>query len=308
MLVTGALGFIGRAVSTLLQRESYSVLALDRPVSDRVDLDPLTPASPPRATPRILPVPCDISDPIQLQGVFEAKRIDAIIHLAAILPTRAQRDPQLATQVNLIGSCNLLELARQFSVPRVIFASSLSIYGTCDFDERVSESHRAAPEDLYGAAKLYIERLGEAYRSQHGLDFVSLRIGRVIGPGAKSTSSAWRSQIIENLRADKPVEICLPFLPSERILLVHVEDVARMLVMLLTAPRHGHSVYNACCESVLVEDLKCLLESLNPNLRIMLGNQPAVGNPRRLDCSRFESEFSFRAQPIFERLSTAAGK
>ena len=128
VLVTGARGFIGRAVSALLQREGYAVLALDRSPSDRV-ASGRWPALHSSAV-EIHHVSCDISDPISLQKVFEAGSIDAIIHLAAILPTAAQRDPQLATEVNVIGSFNLLKLAHQFGVRRLIFGSSLSVYGT----------------------------------------------------------------------------------------------------------------------------------------------------------------------------------
>jgi nucleoside-diphosphate-sugar epimerase len=305
VLVTGGRGFVGSAVSALLHRQGYRVVALDRRESEPPSQQPTEPAS---TGAKVFQVSCDISDPIQLQRVFETETIHTIIHLAAILPTSAQRDPQLATQVNIIGSVNLLELARQFAVRRVVFGSSLSVYGTCGFDEQVTEIHRTAPEDLYGVSKLYVERLGEACRNQHAMEFVSLRIGRVIGPGARSTSSAWRSQIIENLRAREAVEIYLPFLPSERILLVHVEDVASMLVTLLTAPQVKHGVYNACCESLVVEHLKRSLESLNPHLLITLGTQPAAGNPRRLDHSRFANEFNFHPEPIFERLRRAANR
>ena len=92
--------------------------------------------------------------------MFEKERIEGIIHLAAILPTAAQRNPLRATQVNVQGSANVLEMARVFQVRRVVFGSSLSIYGTCAADHIVSELDRAAPEDLYGAAKLYVEQLG----------------------------------------------------------------------------------------------------------------------------------------------------
>src|SRR5437879_1609560 len=153
VLVTGGRGFIGRAVGKLLQREGYRVLALDQAHAGA----PLDKEIASRE------VSCDISDALQLQAVFESQSIGAIVHLAAILPTAAQRDPLRATQVNVGGSLHLLELAHQFGVRRLVFGSSLSVYGTCAFDEQVSETHRAAPEDLYGAAKLYFERLGEAY-------------------------------------------------------------------------------------------------------------------------------------------------
>ena len=291
MLVTGARGFIGRAVVKLLQREGYPVLGLDQTDSAESEGKQIV---------------MDITDGEQLRKLFEGRAIAGIIHLAAILPTAAQRDPVCATEVNVRGSLNVLEMARQFGVRRLLFGSSLSVYGTCPADRVVSELDRAAPEDLYGAAKVYVEQLGAAYK-RYGVEFVSLRIGRVVGPGAQSATSGWRSEIFELLATKSQAEISLPCVASERILLVHVEDVAKMLVTLLRAPELRHPVYNACCESVVVGDLKQHVEGLNPNLQVTLGDTAAVGNPRMIDCSRFSGEFDFKMASIFEQLQAAAG-
>jgi len=239
-----------------------------------------------------------------MRRVFAAESISRIIHLAAVLPTAAQRDPWRGTQVNVMGSLNLLKMGREFGVRRFVFGSSLSVYGTCPANRVVSEADRAAPEDLYGAAKLYVEQLGRAY----DLSFVSLRIGRVVGPGAESSTSAWRSEIFELLDADQPVRIKLPYVGRERVLLVHVDDIAHALVSLLRATRLSHGVYNAPCESVEVEDLKHQVEALNPNITVELGETYAAGNPRWLDFSRFQREFGFEVPPIFERLRSAGVK
>ncbi|MGD1079107.1 MAG: NAD-dependent epimerase/dehydratase family protein [Candidatus Sulfotelmatobacter sp.] len=293
VLVTGGRGFIGRAVVKLLQRLGYGVVSLD--------------ARPPTSSPASRrEVECDLADARQLQRVFEIEQIGGIIHLAAILPTAAQREPVRATRVNVDGSLHLLEMARRFDVRRFVFGSSLSVYGTYAADQVVSEADRAAPEDLYGAAKLYVEQIGEAYRQSYGLEFVSLRIGRVVGGGAQSASSAWRSQIVELLPTRHAAEITLPYVGSERILLVHVDDVAKMLVALLGAACPAHSAYNAACESVVVTDLKDEVESLNSNIRVQLGEAHASGNPRLLDSSLFRQEFGFQMVPIFEQLSKAA--
>ena len=249
----------------------------------------------------------DITDREQLQTLFQARPIAAIMHLAAILPTMAQREPARATQVNVGGSLNLLEVARQFGVRRFIFGSSLSVYGTCPAEQVVTEIDRAAPEDLYGAAKLYVEHLGEAYRQAYGLEFVSLRIGRVVGAGARSATSAWRCEIFEHLGTATSAEIEIPYAESERMLLVHVEDVATMLVRLLQASSPTHGVYNAACESVVVGELKRELERLNPRLRVKLGARTVVGNPRQVDWSRIAVEFDMRVVPMFQQLASAAG-
>ncbi len=291
VLVTGGRGFVGREVGKLLQREGYRVISMDRAAAESETNE----------------VECDISDAVAVRRVFESEDIRGIIHLAAILPTAAQREPVLATQVNIQGGLNVLEMARRFGVRRFVFGSSLSVYGSYPEDRVVSEADRAAPEDLYGAAKLYVEQLGGAWHESYGLEFVSLRIGRVVGPGARSVSSAWRSQIFEFLDARQPAEIVLPYAGREKILLVHVEEVAKMLVALLQAPRPGHEIYNAACEPVTVEELKRQVEKLNPNVRVRLGGEDVRGNPRVVDWSRFRDEFDFKMVPIFEQMARAAG-
>jgi UDP-glucose 4-epimerase len=294
VLVTGGRGFIGRAVGKVLRRSGYAIISLDQTPVEQFEKQ--------KCPHEIV---CDIRDAAELQRVFETGRIGGILHLAAILPTAAQREPLVATEVNVDGSLKLLELARRFGVRRVVFGSSLSVYGTCPADRVVSEEDRAAPEDLYGAGKLYVEQLRQTYACD-ALSFVSLRIGRVVGAGARSATSAWRSEIFELLGAKQPTEIVLPYVASERLLLVHVDDVAKALVMLLHAPRLEHAVYNAPCESVMVSDLKRAVEGLNSNLRISVGEGLAAGNPRLLDCSRFQEEFGFQTLPIFQQVHSAA--
>jgi nucleoside-diphosphate-sugar epimerase len=294
VLITGGRGWIGRAVGKLLQRTGYRVISVDR-------------SSPEIASDvRSEEIVCDITDAPRLERQFQAEPVDKILHLAAILPTAAQRDPVLATRVNLAGGVHLLEMARKFGVARFVFASSLSVYGTVAAARTISEVDRAAPEDLYGTAKLYVEQLGETYRRSHDLDFVGLRIGRVVGAGAQSMTSAWRSQIFEFLGSSRPVEISIPYRSEERVLLAHIEDVAKMLFLLLEAPATRHAIYNAPSESFLVADLKHSVEGWNPNIHIKTNDAWAAGNPRRLDSGRFRSEFSWQNPSIRERLQDAA--
>jgi nucleoside-diphosphate-sugar epimerase len=284
-------------VGKLLQREGYEVIAVDRAAASV--------ASGHLSSECELVV--DITDTQKLRAVFQGRAIYGIVHLAAILPTAAQRDPALATRVNVQGSLNLFETAREFGVRRFVFGSSLSVYGTCRTGRVVTELDGAAPEDVYGAAKLYVERVGEVYRELYGIEFVSLRIGRVVGPGARSATSAWRSEIFELLQANGPAEIVLPYVASETVLLVHVDDVARMLVSLLQVQHPAHGVYNACCEAVRVGELKERIERLNANVHIRLGGAEVGGNPRGVDSSRFAGEFGFTTAPIFELMAGMAG-
>jgi nucleoside-diphosphate-sugar epimerase len=105
MLVTGGRGFIGRAVAKLLQHTGYGVVSLDASL-------------PTSSSAKRREVECDLTDASQLQRVFEMEQIGGIIHLAAILPTAAVREPAQATQVNIEGSLHLLEMARRLGVRR----------------------------------------------------------------------------------------------------------------------------------------------------------------------------------------------
>jgi nucleoside-diphosphate-sugar epimerase len=296
VLVTGGRGFIGRAVVKLLRRSGYPVISLDRS------------AAPANELRGWLEIEGDVTEGANFRSVVRAHRIHSIIHLAAILPTAAQRDPVTAYEVNFKGGRTVVGEARSTGVHRLVFGSSLSVYGTYPRDRVVSESDRAAPEDSYGAAKSFIEGFGQTSRERDGGDFVSLRIGRVVGAGSNSVTSAWRSQIFELLKSEQPAEICIPYRPAERILVVHVDDVAEMLLALLSASRTEHAIYNAPCESILVGDLKRVVESLNPYLTVKLGDDRPLGNPQMLDFSRFQKEFTVKTIPIFDRLRKAAGK
>ena len=126
VLVTGGRGFIGRATVKVLRRAGYKVVSLDAKASVIASEDEDE-------------IVCDLTEAKQVQQVFQARSITRILHLAAILPTAAQRAPERATQVNVEASLHLLEMARRFGVPRFVFGSSLSIYGTwpADRDSRL---------------------------------------------------------------------------------------------------------------------------------------------------------------------------
>ena len=116
VLVTGGGGFIGKHLRPLLERQGLNVVSLD--------YRPAQPGSDPTC------YQCDITDSQEVEAIFRTHRFESVFHLASILPTASRQDPHKATQVNIAGSLNLLEAARRFQVNRMIYASSVSVYGT----------------------------------------------------------------------------------------------------------------------------------------------------------------------------------
>ena len=294
VLVTGAAGFIGRAVYELLRQMGIESVPTDKEESAFAEDDESEVAQY-----RILS--CDLTDAACLNTLFSSHQFDTIIHLAAVLPGAASRDPVRATQMNVGGSMALLERADAHSIRRFIFGSSTSVYGTAGTDAPISEQTPAAPSDVYGAAKRVVEIIGENLQNNGGIEFVALRIATVIGPGARNTSSPWRSEIFERLGGTKTIS--LPYAPGDPLTLVHVDDVARMLVTLAEAKSIQHAIYNSPAELLTAAELKQGVKSAAPQTRIELSGRTRPLAPLA-DGSRFTHEFGFEITPLQQALRT----
>ena len=188
VLVTGANGEIGR---TLLQRlhtdGRYRVVT--------VDLTPL----PEKYRGFCLETYAgNIMDRYLLDQVAAHHEIEVVFHLAALLSTRGERDPELAHQVNVEGTLHLLRVAQNQSgrlgrAVRFIFPSSIAVYGLPSTDEkkkagRVKEDIYNVPITMYGCNKLYCEHLGRYFTSARSVSPASSP-PRPCPPEARATSA-----------------------------------------------------------------------------------------------------------------------
>jgi UDP-glucose 4-epimerase len=298
ILVTGGNGFIGRYVCATLAAHGKRVIALDK--------------NSPNAFPNetsYLTITGDITQQEQIEQIFRQYHVTTLIHLASLLNTASQAHPSTATQVNILGSLNLFEIVRKFQVARVIYGSSISVYGsvvTHDADDKRLISSPPAPENLYGAAKRYIEILGERYQKQFGMPFVALRIATVIGRGVKNSGSPWRSKIFETLGLPREVQISIPYKAEEQLPLVYVEDVAEMMTCLVEARHLALTIYNTPAETWTMQALAAYIESLAPHIRFAFG-QSRSGTPPVVSGKEFITEFGYNpALSIRERLRLAS--
>jgi UDP-glucuronate 4-epimerase len=181
VLVTGGAGFIGSHLVEQLIERGHRLSVID----DFNDFyDPAVKRRNVKAfTRRAQIVEADIRDAARLREIFAGNRFDAIFHLAAragVRPSLAQ--PQLYTQVNIVGTQNLLELAREFGIERFVFASSSSVYGVNQKVPFSEDDPIFRPISPYAATKLAGEALCHVYHHLYGLDVVCLRFFTVYGP------------------------------------------------------------------------------------------------------------------------------
>jgi nucleoside-diphosphate-sugar epimerase len=295
ILVTGAGGFIGRQVCGLLSQHGAEVLAADRDFAEAMPCQTIT---------------ADLAETPILAGLFQEHAFEAVVHLASLLKTASQQRLQEAMRTNVGVSLTLLDLAARYGVSRLVYGSSISVYGTKRFAEwgAVSESVPASPEDIYGVSKRFVEIAGESYRQQGVLDFISLRISTVLGAGARSATSAWRSEIFEKLSTRQPVRIDLPYLADEILPLVHVEEVSAMIRRLLQAGRVAHAIYNVPSENWVCEELVRCVSAANGKVGFRFGQSHVTGTPQAIDGSRFSEEFGIKPIPLQQRLGATAGQ
>lgn len=255
-------------------------------------------------------ITADLADPHAIPRLFQGYHFEAVIHLASLLKTASLQHPQEAARINIGVSLDLLEQVAQNGVPRFVYGSSISVYGTKRFSEfgMVSESIPASPEDEYGASKHFVEIAGESYRRRAGLQFIALRISTVVGAGARSTTSAWRSEIFEKLTFRRPTTITLPYLADEILPFVHVDEVAQAIWRLLQADRVTHTIYNIPSENWACAELARWVSTINEKIGFRFGQSFVTGTPQAIDGVRFIEEFGASPVPLRERLAVAGQK
>jgi UDP-glucuronate 4-epimerase len=183
ILVTGAAGFIGSHVAEALLNRGDTVVGLDNfndyydPTRKRANVE--TALS--HAHYRL--IEGDVRDEQLLQDLFAGERFDKICHIAAMAGVRYSiQHPELYESVNVRGTLNLLEQARQHDAQNFVFASSSSVYGASTPVPFREDAVVNRPISPYAATKVAKEVLAYTYHHLYGLNCTGLRFFTVYGP------------------------------------------------------------------------------------------------------------------------------
>jgi UDP-glucose 4-epimerase len=170
-LVTGGAGFIGSNIVRLLLQEGHRVAVLDNLMSGyRSNLDGLG---------SVDFFEMDIRDADAVTRAIEG--VEVVFHLAASVGnTRSIEYPMVDSDINIMGTLQILEAARSAGVRKVVFSSSAGIFGELK-TLPIREDHPVEPDSPYGASKLGAEKLCLAYSKLFPLECVCLRYFNVYG-------------------------------------------------------------------------------------------------------------------------------
>jgi nucleoside-diphosphate-sugar epimerase len=176
-LVTGGAGFIGSHIAEDLLGEGLEVVSIDNYFGGKKEnLAAFHEQYPGRLT----ELKVDVTDYDELKKVYESG-IDIVFHEAASKKTICLRDPRMDLRINGEGAFNILELARDFRVKKVVHASTGSVYGEARYVPQ-DEEHPLNPTSYYGVSKLAGEKYARAFSDLYGMDTTILRYFHVYGP------------------------------------------------------------------------------------------------------------------------------
>jgi UDP-glucuronate 4-epimerase len=206
ILVTGAAGFIGAALSMRLLERGDEVIGLDN-LNDYYEVS-LKEARLARlyGHPRFRFLRVDVSDRAAMEQVFKTEQPERVMHLAAQAGVRySLTHPHAYVDANLVGFMNILEGCRHNGVEHLVYASSSSVYGAntrMPFSVHDNVDH---PVSLYAATKKANELMAHTYSHLYGLPVTGLRFFTVYGPWGRPDMSLF--SFTRSILAGQPIEV-----------------------------------------------------------------------------------------------------
>ncbi len=282
-LVTGGSGFIGAWIIKALIQKGYDIRSFDIRPDRRVAGNILASATD--------TVEWRIGDVADTNAVREAAEgCDLLIHLAAILTPDCQQNPIRGVNVNLIGTLNIFEAARDLGLAKVLYMSSAGVFGP---------DHAAVPEPttLYGAFKLAGEGAARAYWADHQIASVGFRPLIVYGPERETGLTAAPSLACRAAARGQDAEI--PF--SGMTDFVYVTDVAAAFTAAADAEPNGARVYNVTGETCSAADFATAVTAAAPGVQITSAG-PGLPVSAGMDGTALRTDF-----PGLPLTSVAAG-
>lgn len=272
ILVTGVSGFIGHAVAGYLSKCGYNVTGTCRKSAEKSDI-------------RLIQL--DLSSKIELNETF-----DVIVHAAGEVPKRASEQWRYEAQDfssfkrnNVDTMENLLEFAKAHSVSRMIYLSTIAIYGQFE-DEIIDEDSKRINQDAYGLTKYAGELLLKECKN---IESISLRMPGVIGPGMKNV---WLANIAAKLKNNEDITIYTPDFQTKNF--VWIDDLTAFVRHLIELDKWKYdTLVLACKESASIRQIvEKIREHTNSNSKISVDNsqrQPFCLNASRAFEMGYES-------------------
>lgn len=280
ILITGANGEIGHGLITQISAEKHArILALDlKPIDECLEAQ----------CERF--IQGDILDKMLLGRLMAEYEITTIYHLASILSTKAEYNPETAHEINVEGTINLLRLGVELSQwqgksVKFIYPSSIAVYGlpnleTKTAEGKIKEFQWCNPITMYGCNKIYCEHLGRYYSRyyrqlakdpiKNTIDFRCIRFPGLISADTTPTggTSDYGPEMLHSAAKASPYECFVR--KDTRIPFMAMPDAIKALLLIERAPRENFSqlVYNVTSFSPSAQEIEGYVKKAFPQSEI----------------------------------------
>ena len=247
-LVTGAMGCIGAWTLYHLVQRGEKVVSFDLS-TDTQRIDKILTAD---EKDHITFVQGDLTDTTQVKSTVAEHDVTHIIHLAALQVPFCRANPVLGAQVNVVGSINIFEAAREQGVNHIAYASSIAVYGAPEEYPPGLVAHDAhfAPGTLYGGYKVANELNAKVYFNDYGISSINLRPYTVYGVGRDQGLTSEPTKAILAAAKGEPYDISFGGVMQFQL----ASDVARQFIGIAETPLDGAYGFNLTGDSTSVRD------------------------------------------------------
>ncbi|MEM7345036.1 MAG: NAD-dependent epimerase/dehydratase family protein [Chloroflexota bacterium] len=267
-LVTGAMGCIGAWVLYHLVKDGKQAVSFDLS-EDRHRLNLLLT---PEEQQKITFVQGDLTDTAQLLETFETHGITHVIHLAALQVPFCKADPVLGARVNVVGTVNIFEGARQTNINHLAYASSIAVYGPADLYPTGPLAHdaRPAPRTLYGVYKNANEGTAQVYWHDHQISSIALRPYTVYGVGRDQGLTSEPTKAMLAAASGQSFDISFGGVMQLQL----ASDVAHNFVEAARHPFEGAEVFNYGTNPVAISTIVEMIQAAVPEVEITYQDVP----------------------------------
>ena len=283
-LVTGGMGCIGAWALHYLVGNGKKAVNFDQS-SDRHRLDWLMS---PEEQAQITFVQGDLRDTAAVKAVFAEHGITHVIHLAALQVPMCRANPVLGAEVNVAGTVNVFEAARENDIGHIAYASSIGVYGPPeDYPPGlISNDAPQAPRTLYGVYKVCNEKTAQVYFSDDGISSTCFRPYTVYGVGRDQGMTSEPTHALVAAVKGQPYMIAFSGLMQFHF----APDVARQFILAAEQPLDGAYGFNMGQPSTSVSDFVDIAKDILPDAHIEVADNP-LPFPAGFDDSALKAHF-----------------
>ena len=292
-LVTGVAGFIGAAIAKRLVDDDHEVLGIDN-----------------LSTGYVSHVPAGVHfyeigvQDIEVLKILKSHNFEAIFHIAGQSGGElSYADPIYDLQSNAQSTLLLLKYASESQCKKIIYASTVSVYGEPESCLKIPETEVLNPKSFYGVGKLASENYLRIYANQFGLDTIALRLFNVYGPGQNLNNLQQGITSIYLSQAVRDRHIHIKGAKDRFRDLIYIDDATEAFMTVLDDKFRGFNAYNVSTGTkTIVEDI---IEAIRLNLPFEIsvkyeGATPGdvfgyTGNPDKL-----MAESDWRPKTMFD--------